>query len=114
MSTQSHAQANPGLEGIVAAETALSLVDGERGERVVAGHKLETLVQRDFALAKEAGFKTAVTTRRGVLFPAHRRYLTALPRVSLAGDYQSLTYTAVYLSGAPFALSNRFREVSAA
>ena len=69
---------------------------------------------RDFALAKEAGFKTAVTTRKGVLFPAHRRYLTALPRVSLAGDYQSLTYTALYLSGAPFALSNRFREVSAA
>jgi peptidoglycan/xylan/chitin deacetylase (PgdA/CDA1 family) len=69
---------------------------------------------RDFALAKEAGFKTAVTTRRGVLFPAHRRYLTALPRVSLAGDYQSLAYTAVYLSGATFALRNRFREVSAA
>ena len=69
---------------------------------------------RDFALAKEAGFKTAVTTRKGVLFPAHRRYLTALPRVSLAGDYQSLTYTALYLSGAPFALSSRFREVSAA
>ena len=69
---------------------------------------------RDFALAKEAGFKTAVTTRKGVLFPAHRRYLTALPRVSLAGDYQSLTYTALYLSGATFALRNRFREVSAA
>ena len=69
---------------------------------------------RDFALAKQTGFKTAVTTRRGVLFAAHRRYLTALPRVSLAGDYQSLTYTALYLSGAPFALSNRFREVSAA
>jgi peptidoglycan/xylan/chitin deacetylase (PgdA/CDA1 family) len=69
---------------------------------------------RDFALAKEAGFKTAVTTRRGVLFPAHRRYLTALPRVSLAGDYQSLTYTALYLSGATFAFRNRFREVSAA
>jgi peptidoglycan/xylan/chitin deacetylase (PgdA/CDA1 family) len=69
---------------------------------------------RDFALAKEAGFKTAVTTRKGVLFPAHRRYLTALPRVSLAGAYQSLTYTALYLSGATFALRNRFQQVSAA
>ena len=69
---------------------------------------------RDFALAREAGFKTAVTTRKGMLFPAHRRHLTALPRVSLNGDYQSLTYTALYLSGAPFALWNRFREVSAA
>jgi Polysaccharide deacetylase len=43
---------------------------------------------RHFALAKELGFKTAVTTRKGVLFPAHKRYLTALPRVSLNGEYQ--------------------------
>jgi hypothetical protein len=34
--------------------------------------------------------------------------------VSLNGDYQSLTYTALYLSGAPFALCNRFQQVSAA
>jgi peptidoglycan/xylan/chitin deacetylase (PgdA/CDA1 family) len=69
---------------------------------------------RDFALARELGFKTATTTRKGVLFPAHKKHLTALPRVSLNGDYQSLTYTALYLSGAPFALYNRFREVNAA
>jgi peptidoglycan/xylan/chitin deacetylase (PgdA/CDA1 family) len=69
---------------------------------------------RDFALARELGFKTATTTKKGVLFPAHRKHLTALPRVSLNGDYQSLTYTALYLSGAPFALYNRFREVNAA
>jgi peptidoglycan/xylan/chitin deacetylase (PgdA/CDA1 family) len=69
---------------------------------------------RDFALARGAGFKTAVTTRKGMLFPAHRRHLNALPRVSLNGDYQSLTYTALYLSGAPFALWNRFRAVNAA
>ena len=69
---------------------------------------------RDFALARACGFKTAVTTRKGMLFPAHRRHLNALPRVSLNGDYQSLTYTAVYLSGAPFALWNRFRQVGAA
>jgi len=64
---------------------------------------------RDFALAAQAGFKTAVTTRKGMLFPDHRNHLTALPRVSLNGDYQSLTYTAVYLSGAPFALWNGFQ-----
>jgi len=69
---------------------------------------------RDFALAARAGFKTAVTTRKGMLFPDHRDYLTALPRVSLNGDYQSLTYTALYLSGAPFALWNRFQQVNAA
>jgi peptidoglycan/xylan/chitin deacetylase (PgdA/CDA1 family) len=69
---------------------------------------------RDFALAQEAGFETAVTTRKGMLFPDHRQHLTALPRVSLNGDYQSLTYTALYLSGAPFALWNRFQQVDAA
>lgn len=69
---------------------------------------------RDFALARQAGFKTAVTTRKGMLFGSHRRYLTALPRVSLHGEYQSLAYTALYLSGAPFALWNRFQHVNAA
>ena len=67
---------------------------------------------RDFALAREAGFKTAVTTRKGMLFGDHRRCLTALPRVSLNGEYQSLTYTALYLSGAPFALWNRFQHIA--
>ena len=69
---------------------------------------------RDFNLAKEAGFKTAVTTRKGMLFADHRQHLTALPRVSLNGDYQSLTYTALYLSGAPFALWNGFQQINAA
>ena len=67
----------------------------------------------DFQLARDAGFKTAVTTRKGMLFADHREHLTALPRVSLNGDYQSLTYTALYLSGAPFALWNRFRQINA-
>lgn len=69
---------------------------------------------RDFAIARELGFKTAVTTRKGVLFPAHRWYATALPRVSLNGEYQSLTYTELYLSGAPFALVDRFQQFDAA
>ena len=55
MSTQIQARANPGLEGIVAAETALSLVDGERGELVVAGHALEQFAQRQPALVDTAG-----------------------------------------------------------
>ncbi|MGH6832822.1 MAG: polysaccharide deacetylase family protein [Methyloceanibacter sp.] len=67
---------------------------------------------REFRLAREAGFKTAVTTRKGMLVPDHRRHLTALPRVSLNGEYQSLTYTALYRSGAPFALWNRFQHIA--
>ncbi len=34
---------------------------------------------REFRIAKELGFKTAVTTRKGVLFPEHGDHLTALP-----------------------------------
>jgi peptidoglycan/xylan/chitin deacetylase (PgdA/CDA1 family) len=69
---------------------------------------------REFDLAREAGFKTAVTTRPGVLFPEHRDYLTALPRVSLNGNFQALRFVDVFLSGAPFALWNKFQRVNAA
>jgi citrate synthase len=34
---------NQGLEGVVAAETALSMVDGERGELIIAGYPVEEL-----------------------------------------------------------------------
>jgi peptidoglycan/xylan/chitin deacetylase (PgdA/CDA1 family) len=40
---------------------------------------------RDFVLAERAGFKTAVTTRKGMLFDGHRSHLTALPRVPERG-----------------------------
>jgi hypothetical protein len=36
---------------------------------------------REFRLAGEAGFATAVTTRPGHVFPAHAAHLHALPRV---------------------------------
>lgn len=99
-------------------EGSADIIEGKLGKRPVHfsfpyGDEIAARA-RDFALAKEAGFKTAVTTRRGMLFPAHRRFLTALPRVPLAGDFQSLAYTALYLTGATFAFSNRFRAVSAA
>ena len=69
---------------------------------------------RDFEIAAQLGFKTAVTTRKGVIFPEHRTHLTALPRVSLNGDYQSMRYLDLFLSGAPFALFNKFRRLNVA
>lgn len=69
---------------------------------------------REFRLAREAGFKTAVTTRPGVLFADHAAHLTALPRIAVNGQFQSLHYLDVLLSGAPTALKNRFRRVDAA
>jgi peptidoglycan/xylan/chitin deacetylase (PgdA/CDA1 family) len=69
---------------------------------------------REFAAAAGAGFKTAVTTRPGVLFAEHARHLTALPRISVNGALQRLRYLDVMLSGAPSALLNRFKRVDAA
>lgn len=39
---------------------------------------------REFELAAQLGFKTAVTTRRGNLFESHGEHLTALPRRNAA------------------------------
>jgi peptidoglycan/xylan/chitin deacetylase (PgdA/CDA1 family) len=69
---------------------------------------------REFALASEVGFASAVTTRPGMIFPDHKQCLTALPRVSVNGQWQDIGYFEVLMSGAPFALWNRGRRVNAA
>ena len=66
---------------------------------------------REFAMLREAGVMTAVTTRKGMLFATHAAHMTALPRLSLNGGYQDLHYIEVLLSGLPFALQNRFRTL---
>lgn len=65
---------------------------------------------REFAYAEELGFKTAVTTRPGVIFPDHRKHLTSLPRISLNGDYQRLRYLRVLESGAATGIRARLRR----
>ncbi len=69
---------------------------------------------REFEIAAGLGFKTAVTTRPGVLFPQHKQHLTALPRLSLNGDYPRIRYLRVLLSGSATAMWNGFRRVEAA
>jgi peptidoglycan/xylan/chitin deacetylase (PgdA/CDA1 family) len=74
------------------------------GDRTSAG-------PRDFAIAAELGFSTAVTTRKGMLFPDHAKALHALPRLSVNGDWQDLDMMDVLLSGVPFLFWNRGRRV---
>lgn len=74
----------------------------------------ESAGRRDFKLAQRAGFATAVTTRKGVLHAEHDEHLTALPRISLNGNYQSLRHVDVFLSGAPFLIWNGFRRLDVA
>lgn len=86
---------------------------GKRPEFLAYPYGDETSAdKRDFELARQAGFKAAVTTRKGMVFPAHKDHLTGLPRFSLAGEFQNLRYVKTLLSGVPFALFNRLRTVN--
>jgi peptidoglycan/xylan/chitin deacetylase (PgdA/CDA1 family) len=69
---------------------------------------------REFEIAAELGFKTAVTTRPGVLFAEHSQCMMALPRISLNGDFQRMRYVRVLLSGTATAMWNGFRRIEAA
>jgi peptidoglycan/xylan/chitin deacetylase (PgdA/CDA1 family) len=62
---------------------------------------------REFQIAAELGYKTAVTTKPSVLFPEHAGALTCLPRISLNGEFQRERYVDVLISGAGTALWNR-------
>ncbi len=77
------------------------------GDRLAAG-------PREFKLAQAAGFKTAVTTRPGMIFPESADHLTALQRVSLNGNYQDARLIPVLTSGAATAVWNGFRRIDAA
>ena len=77
------------------------------GDRIAAG-------RREFEMAHSTGFKTAVTTRPGMIFPENGQHLTALPRVSLNGNYQDVRILPVLTSGAATAMWNGFRRVDAA
>lgn len=66
---------------------------------------------REFAMTRELGLTTAVTTRKGLVRMQHGSALTALPRVSLNGDYQDPRYVKVLLSGAPFLFWDMFNKV---
>lgn len=69
---------------------------------------------REFALAGELGFRTGVTTRPGMVFAENAAHMTALPRISLNGNYQNERFLSVLTSGAATAMWNGFRKVDAA
>jgi peptidoglycan/xylan/chitin deacetylase (PgdA/CDA1 family) len=53
---------------------------------------------REYALVRELGLLSAVTTRREAVFAHDRHALHSLPRVTLSGRYQSRRYFDVYLT----------------
>jgi peptidoglycan/xylan/chitin deacetylase (PgdA/CDA1 family) len=77
------------------------------GDRSAAG-------AREFQVAQQAGYKTAVTTRPGMLFAEHADHLLALPRLWINGEFQRERYVQVLLSGTGAAVSNGFRRLNVA
>ncbi len=67
--------------------------------------------EREFRLAREAGVTTATTTRKGLVEARHKNAMTALPRLSLNGDFQDMRHVRVLMSGLPFALMNAAKRV---
>ncbi|MEO0497000.1 MAG: polysaccharide deacetylase family protein [Pseudomonadota bacterium] len=107
--------ADHALREISASADVLTAVTGKRprhfaypyGNPVAAG-------QREFKVLKELGFESAVTTRRGAVYSGHGDHLTALPRISLNGHYQSMAFTRAWVTGVPALLDNRLSRINVA
>ncbi len=67
---------------------------------------------REFRFARRLGMRTAVTTYKGLIHPHHRAGPTALPRLSVNGDYQDLALIRTLLTGAPFALLDAYERLT--
>jgi peptidoglycan/xylan/chitin deacetylase (PgdA/CDA1 family) len=67
--------------------------------------------RREFELARECDYETAVTTRTGNLFRDHAWQLQALPRLGLSGNYPPLTLLNRLESGLIPARANRWKRV---
>jgi peptidoglycan/xylan/chitin deacetylase (PgdA/CDA1 family) len=64
---------------------------------------------REAAISQSVGFRTAVTTRAGMLFAEHRDHLHALPRVCLTRDENASTLHCK-LNGLSRAINSRFGD----
>jgi peptidoglycan/xylan/chitin deacetylase (PgdA/CDA1 family) len=67
--------------------------------------------QREFALARECDYVTAVTTRNGNLFSQHAWHLQALPRLGIDGNHPTLTLLSRMESGLLPARGNGWRRL---
>jgi peptidoglycan/xylan/chitin deacetylase (PgdA/CDA1 family) len=63
--------------------------------------------EREAEISRLVGFRTAVTTRPGTIFPEHREHLHALPRVCLTGGETAFTLHGK-LNGLTRAMNSRF------
>lgn len=93
---------------IVDAGRIIEVETGVKPQHMAYPYGYERAVgDREVALAAAAGFRTAVTTRHGVLLPEHAAHMQALPRISVNGRYQRLAHMRTMLTGITTPLANR-------
>ncbi|MBA2483148.1 MAG: polysaccharide deacetylase family protein [Nitrosomonas sp.] len=68
--------------------------------------------QREFAFVKQEGFSTATTTRIGNIFPAHKNFPTALPRISINEVSRSIVLNLQTSGLIPFIVNRGKRVVT--
>jgi peptidoglycan/xylan/chitin deacetylase (PgdA/CDA1 family) len=66
--------------------------------------------EREFAICREFGFRTATTTRFGGLFPDHLKHHTSLPRIRFNGACESIAFMECQRNGAVTAIKTRFQN----
>ncbi len=108
----------PGEDALYEMAASRAHIEGELGVKVdtfaYPYGDPDSAGPREFTMARELGFRLALTTRKGHLYPEHVDHLMALPRLSLNGYYQDLRQLDVLLSGLPFLLYNRLRKLDVA
>jgi peptidoglycan/xylan/chitin deacetylase (PgdA/CDA1 family) len=67
---------------------------------------------REFKLAREAGYSSAVVTRLGTVAAGHANHLHSLPRIMVSGRYQDASYIDALISGVPGRLANGFKALN--
>lgn len=116
-----HTRSHPFLPKLASADAKREMLEscgrieemtGIRPEFFAYPYGFEDAVgSREAALASEAGFKAALTTRKGFVWKEHADHPWALPRVSINGHYQNMAAMRALLSGFPFYVANGFNRV---
>ncbi len=116
-----HTVTHPVLRLLGEAEALAEMADSKRQVEAQLGGPVRHLAfpfgganavgSREFRLANEAAFSTATTTRCANLFPAHARHLTALPRLTVSGNYPAPDRVRKLESGLLSARERKFQRV---
>lgn len=107
-----HTRTHPNLLRLEAADALDEMVGGADELQAITGLRPTVFSypygssaaagEREFELARQAGFDLAVTTRPGMIRADHADRRLALPRLSLNGHFQTERHLDVLMSGAPF------------